>query len=342
MSFEPLAPSWLVVGPRDRAEPLARQIGATWTEQPPLQPTMALGVVLAMGGGHPYTIVRRWREAGHRLGVVVWDPTVEEPSDRAVLEPLVVVRSDETLPSAIGRLEKGEDEGRIRLDTGVVDLSRGLLLRGSEPAVRFSRQEANLLSYLAARRGRDVPREELQREVWGHRRVTHTRAVDMAVSRLRKKIERDPGRPRHLLTQRGGGYRLVLGPAVDERTRALAVRTGTLRACHGVLRALMEAARSERCTILSYGHVCCAARSGVSGARAYRSSLAARPQLRGSAGYAITDTGKDVESIVVSKDWRNKRSDSYFEELAQKSYAELVGIRNRSKGMNQPYSYSTR
>ncbi|MBX2804093.1 MAG: response regulator transcription factor [Myxococcales bacterium] len=68
--------------------------------------------------------------------------------------------------------------------------------------------EADLLRYLAERRGRWVDRETLLTEVWGYSRMVVTRAADHAVSRLRRKIEPDPGRPRWLTSTRGGGYRL--------------------------------------------------------------------------------------------------------------------------------------
>lgn len=79
----------------------------------------------------------------------------------------------------------------------------------------LSQLEVDLLGYLYARAGRDVAREELLTQVWGHRRVTETRAVDMAVMRLRKKVEVDPAKPKLILATRGDGYRLTLPPAAS-------------------------------------------------------------------------------------------------------------------------------
>ncbi|MBX2796754.1 MAG: winged helix-turn-helix domain-containing protein [Myxococcales bacterium] len=76
---------------------------------------------------------------------------------------------------------------------------------------RLSAREAALLRYLAERTERVVGREELLREVWRYRRGAVTRAVDHAVARLRRKIERDPASPVHVLSEYGEGYRLVLG-----------------------------------------------------------------------------------------------------------------------------------
>jgi DNA-binding response OmpR family regulator len=53
-------------------------------------------------------------------------------------------------------------------------------------------------------------------EVWGLHEDTDTRAIDNFVVRLRRYIEEDPTRPKHLLTVRGVGYRFVAKPRTGE------------------------------------------------------------------------------------------------------------------------------
>jgi DNA-binding response OmpR family regulator len=53
-------------------------------------------------------------------------------------------------------------------------------------------------------------------EVWGLHEDTDTRAIDNFIVRLRRYIEKDPTKPRHLLTVRGVGYRFVAEPAGEE------------------------------------------------------------------------------------------------------------------------------
>lgn len=101
----------------------------------------------------------------------------------------------------------------LHLATGTVDLARERFLRDDGALVRLTSQEARLLAHLAARPGRDVDRDELLVEVWGHRGTSLSRAVDATVGRLRRKIERDPSTPEQILTVHGRGYRLV--PAGD-------------------------------------------------------------------------------------------------------------------------------
>lgn len=98
--------------------------------------------------------------------------------------------------------------GTLRLRTGEVDLGRQRLV-GPEGVVSLTTRETELLGYLAARAGEPVSRESLLTDVWNYRASNPTRAVDLAVKRLRAKIEPDPGEPVHILSVHGVGYRFV-------------------------------------------------------------------------------------------------------------------------------------
>jgi DNA-binding response OmpR family regulator len=72
--------------------------------------------------------------------------------------------------------------------------------------------EANLLRFLIGREGKAVSRKAMLEQVWGVREDTDTRAIDNFIVRLRRYIEEDSSRPRHLLTVRGVGYRFIAEP----------------------------------------------------------------------------------------------------------------------------------
>jgi DNA-binding response OmpR family regulator len=78
--------------------------------------------------------------------------------------------------------------------------------------MRLTLMEAALLRHLITNAGRVVSRKSLLEEVWGLQEDTDTRAIDNFIVRLRKYIEDEPARPRHLLTVRGVGYRFVADP----------------------------------------------------------------------------------------------------------------------------------
>ena len=69
--------------------------------------------------------------------------------------------------------------------------------------------EFDLLYFLASRAGRVFTREALMEHVWGSDRVVDDRSIDSLVSRVRRKLEQDPSRPRYLQTIWGAGYRFA-------------------------------------------------------------------------------------------------------------------------------------
>jgi len=73
--------------------------------------------------------------------------------------------------------------------------------------------EMNVLRYLIQHEGKPVARKTMLGEVWGLHEDTDTRAIDNFIVRLRRYIEDDPTRPKHLVTVRGVGYRLIANPS---------------------------------------------------------------------------------------------------------------------------------
>ena len=65
------------------------------------------------------------------------------------------------------------------------------------------------LKYLIQNARRVISRDELLNEVWGYENYPSTRTVDNQVSKLRKKLEKDPSRPVHLRTVHGAGYKFI-------------------------------------------------------------------------------------------------------------------------------------
>jgi two-component system, OmpR family, alkaline phosphatase synthesis response regulator PhoP len=87
-----------------------------------------------------------------------------------------------------------------------------LELRGKGKPIQLTLMEAELLRHLIRNNGRVVSRKSILEEVWGLHEDTDTRAIDNFVVRLRRYIENDPSRPKHLLTVRGVGYRFLAEP----------------------------------------------------------------------------------------------------------------------------------
>ncbi|MBS0563656.1 MAG: response regulator transcription factor [Proteobacteria bacterium] len=88
------------------------------------------------------------------------------------------------------------------------DADRGEMWRG-EDLVRLTATEAALMRILAARPGEAVSRTQLVDELGRGGEPTQERAVDVQITRLRRKFESDPRMPRYLQTVRGAGYMLA-------------------------------------------------------------------------------------------------------------------------------------
>ncbi len=93
----------------------------------------------------------------------------------------------------------------------VIDFEQ-LEVRVSERRMPLTLMEAALLRYFVENEGKPVARKTILERVWNVHEDTDTRAIDNFVVRLRRYIEDEPARPRHLQTVRGVGYRFVAEP----------------------------------------------------------------------------------------------------------------------------------
>jgi two-component system KDP operon response regulator KdpE len=88
-----------------------------------------------------------------------------------------------------------------------IDLAARVVQRGGEE-VRLTRTEYRLVAALAQHPGKVLTHRQLLREVWGPNAELETPYLRVYMAQLRHKLEDDPARPRHLLTETGVGYRL--------------------------------------------------------------------------------------------------------------------------------------
>jgi DNA-binding response OmpR family regulator len=87
-----------------------------------------------------------------------------------------------------------------------------LELTVGDRVLQLTLMEANLLRYLVDHEGKAISRKAMLEQVWGLHEDTDTRAIDNFIVRLRRYIEKEPGKPKHLLTVRGVGYRFIASP----------------------------------------------------------------------------------------------------------------------------------
>ncbi len=87
-----------------------------------------------------------------------------------------------------------------------------LQLRVGKKTYQLTLMESDLLRYLIQNSGRPVTRKEILEKVWNLHEDTDTRAIDNFIVRLRRYIEEEPAKPKHLVTIRGLGYEFVAEP----------------------------------------------------------------------------------------------------------------------------------
>ncbi len=148
------------------------------------------------------------RIVGLELGADDYLPKPFEPKELGLRMEAILRRANATPPK-----QKLAD---LRLGSLRFDVERGELWRG-EQAVRLTTAEVALMKLLARRVNEPVSRMELLAELGGQiesetgatESATQERAVDVQITRLRKKVEETPREPRFIKTVRGAGYMLA-------------------------------------------------------------------------------------------------------------------------------------
>jgi two-component system response regulator RegX3 len=196
-------------GVADGREGLQKALGGTFD-------LVLLDVMLP--GINGFDICNRVRERDRDLPIIMLTAKSDDAdviqglslgADDYVAKPFSVAQLVLRVQAVLRRSRVGLEQEVLRLGDVEIDVRSRSGRRGDE-TLAFTRRELEILQYLLAHEDRPVPREELLAKVWGYGKNLgiETRTVDIHVAKLRRKIERDPAEPRHLVTVRGAGYRL--------------------------------------------------------------------------------------------------------------------------------------
>jgi len=174
---------------------------------------------LMLPGMDGYRVLRALRSEGFERPVLILTARGEEAdkvigfrngADDYVTKPFGVLELLARIEALLRRAtaavrpqaSPAERFGDVEVDRAARTVSRDGI------PVYLAPMEFELLLALLHRRGAVATRQELMREVWGHRAVVVSRTVDTHIAELRRKLEHDPAEPRHILTVRKAGYRL--------------------------------------------------------------------------------------------------------------------------------------
>jgi two-component system response regulator VicR len=97
------------------------------------------------------------------------------------------------------------EDNTVRFKNLVIDYSRHSVFKNGQE-LELTQREYKLITFLAENPGKVISRQELLSEVWQYDYYGDLRAVDVAVRRLREKLEDNPAEPEYVMTKRGVGY----------------------------------------------------------------------------------------------------------------------------------------
>ena len=162
-----------------------------------------------------FEVCRKFRETNNSTPIIMLTAREDETdkvfglelgADDYITKPFSMREVIARVKTNIRRISTAEPPAETVKPVGLtIDSERYTAYRDGEP-LDLTQREFELLRYLAERPGKVISREELLREVWQYEFLGDLRAVDVAVRRLREKIEKDSANPEHVMTKRGVGY----------------------------------------------------------------------------------------------------------------------------------------
>lgn len=165
-----------------------------------------------------YQVCQQIRLSDPRIPVIMLTARAQEAdkirgldsgADDYVTKPFSVGELTARIRALFRRAGPSSDTVSFQLGEVRVNLTAHTLEKAGQSEV-LSFYEVELLRLLHERQGHPVSRDDILKKIWGLDKSPNNRTIDNFVVKLRKKIERKPNQPEHILTVYGFGYKLIL------------------------------------------------------------------------------------------------------------------------------------
>ena len=167
-----------------------------------------------MDGVNVATALRGWSQVpivvlSARDAESVKVAALDAGADDYVTKPFAMNEFLARLRAALRRAAPTEQERVVTTPEFTIDLGAKQIHRGDE-LVHLTPTEWQIVEVLVRTRGRLVSQHQLLQQVWGPQYERETHYLRIYMSQIRRKLEADPSRPRHFITEPGMGYRFVV------------------------------------------------------------------------------------------------------------------------------------
>ena len=178
-----------------------------------------LDVMLPVMDG--FEVCRTLRAEGNNVPIIMITAREEETdkvfglelgADDYITKPFsmreVVARVRTNMRRAVAMAPQSAPEpsgDQLRAKDLMIDKARHAVFKDGKE-IELTQREYELILYLAENPGKVISREELMSRVWQYDYYGDLRAVDVAIRRLREKLEPNPSEPEYVMTKRGAGY----------------------------------------------------------------------------------------------------------------------------------------
>ena len=134
---------------------------------------------------------------------------LESGADDYVVKPFETLELIARIKACLRRVKSPVEDEQVQVGNIKINYKKRLVTV-SEKRVDLTPKEYNLLCFLVNHRGEALSRDSIRKNIWKDSHIySWSRVIDVHIQHLRQKIEKDPSKPKYIITVSGAGYRFM-------------------------------------------------------------------------------------------------------------------------------------